>query len=332
MVPSSTPSSPSLGQTGHLPWAHPFYIVVALILLVLLRNKFQPGLRHIPGPSIAAYTRYWRVYDVWRGHAHLTAIKLHRKYGTVVRTAPNVVQISDASFIPIIYSIKENFTKTAFFPIQSISWGRKPEMNLFSAQDPIFHRSQKRQVGAAFSMPNLLQSEDSVDLCVSLFMDRLQQLTANGTAIDLGAWLQFYAFDVVGQLTFGRSLGFLEQGKDVDGMISAIQGVLKYAAICGQVPEWHRVLLGNPLIAALMPAMETQNQVLVFTLQAINERASIQRDGELIKADTEGRDMMSKWAYVKSGNPDKMSTRDIGESVLACTGLEHSSYALVNTS
>jgi len=94
-------------------------------------------------------------------------------------------------------------------------------------------------------------------------------------------------------------------------MISAIQGVLKYAALCGQVPEWHRMLLGNPLLTALMPAMETQNQVLVFTLQAINERASIKRDGELIKADTEGWDMMSKWAYVKSGNPDKMSTRDI---------------------
>lgn len=60
-----------------------------------------------------------------------------------------------------------------------------------------------------------------------------------------------------------------------------------------------------------MPAMETWNQVLVFTLKAINERASIKRDGELISADSEGRDMLSRWAYVKSSDPDKMSTRDI---------------------
>ena len=61
----------------------------------------------------------------------------------------------------------------------------------------------------------------------------------------------------------------------------------------------------------MMPAMETWNQVLVFTLKAINERASIKRDGELINADTEGRDMLSRWAYVKSSDPLKMSTRDI---------------------
>lgn len=57
--------------------------------------------------------------------------------------------------------------------------------------------------------------------------------------------------------------------------------------------------------------METWNQVLVFTLKAINERASIKRDGELINADSEGRDMLSRWAYVKSSDPLKMSTRDI---------------------
>ena len=60
-----------------------------------------------------------------------------------------------------------------------------------------------------------------------------------------------------------------------------------------------------------MPAMETWNQVLVFTLKAINGRASIKRDGELIDADSGGRDMLSRWAYVKSSDPLKMNTRDI---------------------
>lgn len=94
-------------------------------------------------------------------------------------------------------------------------------------------------------------------------------------------------------------------------MMKAIEGMLAYASLCGQVPELHHFLLGNPLFTALMPAMETWNQVLVFTLKAINGRASIKRDGELINADREGRDMLSRWAYVKSSDPDKMSTRDI---------------------
>lgn len=94
-------------------------------------------------------------------------------------------------------------------------------------------------------------------------------------------------------------------------MMKAIEGMLTYASLCGQVPEIHSLLLGNPLFTKIMPAMETWNQVLVFTLKAINSRASIKRDGELINADTEGRDMLSRWAYVKSSDPNKMSTRDI---------------------
>lgn len=61
-----------------------------------------------------------------------------------------------------------------------------------------------------------------------------------------------------------------------------------------------------------MPAMETWNQVVVFTLKAINERTRLNRDGELeTEEGRAGDDMLSRWAAVKTSDPDKMSTRDI---------------------
>ena len=94
-------STPSFyGDTKDFIFSHIFSIVAVLIVANLLWNKFQPGLASIPGPPIAAFTKYWRLYDVWKGHAHWTAIKLHDKYGPVVRIAPNVVQISDPEMIP----------------------------------------------------------------------------------------------------------------------------------------------------------------------------------------------------------------------------------------
>jgi len=207
--------------------------------------------------------------------------------------------------------IKADLVQTAFYPIQSISWKKNPEMNLFSTRDPEYHRIEKRKVGHAYSLPSLLQSEAAIDSCTSLFMQRLDEFASKTQPVDLGTWLQYYAFDVVGEVTFASKLGFLEQGSDVDGMMKAIEGMLTYASLCGQVPEMHYFLLGNPLLTKLMPAMETWNQTLVFTLKAINGRASIERDGELISADSEGRDQLSRWAYVKSSSPDKMSTRDI---------------------
>lgn len=300
-----------LQQVQHLVKQYPVQIVVVLVVTNLLWNKFQPGLVSIPGPTAAAYTKLWRVYSVWRGSAHLDAVNLHKKHGNLVRIAPNHVSVADRKWIPIFYSTKEDYTKTGFYPIQSISWKKNPEMNLFSTRDPEYHRIEKRKVGNAYALPRLLESEEAIDSCINLFMSRLDEFASQSKAVDLGAWLQYFAFDVVGEFTFASKLGFLEQGQDVDGMMKAIEGMLSYASLCGQVPELHPLLLGNPLFAKLMPAMETWNQVLVFTLKAINNRASIKRDGVLINADSEGRDMLSRWAYVKSSNPDKMSTRDI---------------------
>ncbi|KIX03195.1 uncharacterized protein Z518_06747 [Rhinocladiella mackenziei CBS 650.93] len=300
-----------LSRIPNVIFSYPLQLIAGFILLRLLWNKFQRHLYSIPGPRAAGYTKFWRLYDVWKGKAHLTAIELHKKYGPLVRIAPNHVSVSDPSYIPVFYNIKENYTKTGFYPIQCISWKKRPEMNLFSTRDPAYHRIEKRKVGAAYSLPNLLESEQAIDSCITLFMDRLDEFAAKRQPVDLGAWLQYFAFDVIGELTFASKLGFLEQGKDVDGMMKAIEGMLTYAALCGQVPEYHKFLLGNPLFSLLMPAMETWNQVLVFTLKAINSQASIKRDGELINADSEGRDMLSRWAYVKSSDPDKMNTRDI---------------------
>ena len=37
------------------------------------------------------------------------------------------------------------------------------------------------------------------------------------------------AFDVIGELTFSKPLGFLEQGRDIDGIIKALAKMLDYA-------------------------------------------------------------------------------------------------------
>ena len=185
-------------------------------------------------------------------------------------------------------------------------------MNLFSTRDEQYHRDQKKLVASAYSMSSLLELEPAVDSCSVLFMSQLDKFASSSGAVDLGAWLQYYAFDVVGEFSFAKKLGFLERGGDVDGMMEAIEGMLVYASQCGQVPEMHPLLLGNPLFPILIPSMETWNQVLNFTLKAINSRSSIKRDGELEAEKGEvGKDMLSRWGAVKQSDPFKMGTRDV---------------------
>lgn len=41
------------------------------------------------------------------------------------------------------------------------------------------------------------------------------------------------AFDVIGELTFSKPLGFLEKGNDIDGIIVALEHMLDYAGKVG---------------------------------------------------------------------------------------------------
>ena len=75
-------------------------------------------------------------------------------------------------------------------------------------------------------MTSLLAKGDAVGSCSTLFMGKLAKLAAEKTPVDLGAWLQYYAFDVVGEFVFAKKLRFLESGTDVDGMMEAIGGML----------------------------------------------------------------------------------------------------------
>lgn len=74
-------------------------------------------------------------------------------------------------------------------------------MNLFSTRDPEEHRIDKRKVGNAYALPRLLESETAIDSCIELFMSRLTEFASKGQSVDLGTWLQYFAFDVVGVRT-----------------------------------------------------------------------------------------------------------------------------------
>jgi hypothetical protein len=64
----------------------------------------------------------------------------------------------------------------------------------------------------------LLSSEQAVDSCTKLLVSQLTRFADGKTLVDFGEWIQFYTFDTVGELTFGKKLGFLDAGSDVDGL------------------------------------------------------------------------------------------------------------------
>jgi len=117
----------------------------ALLLLAvgatLLNNKFHKGLNKYPGHWLAGYTNWWRFSDVMGRKPEWTHIKLHRKYGDVVRLGPNVLSFADPKALKSIYGLNKGMTKVW------IGQDRRPgkDSRLTDLPSPTSIQSSKRQ-------------------------------------------------------------------------------------------------------------------------------------------------------------------------------------------
>lgn len=90
-------------------------VALAFLLLSLVAkvavNKYGGGLGHIPGPWLASCSNWWRLFLTWGRRPERTHIKLHEKYGQLVRLGPRNVIVSDPEAVKIIYGLKTGFIK-----------------------------------------------------------------------------------------------------------------------------------------------------------------------------------------------------------------------------
>jgi len=104
---------------------------------------------------------------------------------------------------------------------------------LFNTQDDNLHRAMKKPIAAMYSMSSMVEFEPYIDTTIEFFLKRLEEVQKKDSrnSCDLGAWLQWYAFDVMGEVTFSKRLGFLDEAKDVDGIIAIIWKHFQFCSV-----------------------------------------------------------------------------------------------------
>lgn len=115
--------------------------------------------------------------------------------------------------------------------------------------------------------------------------------------------MQYYAFDVIGEITIGRSFGLIEAGNDKDGLLEAIDtSIIKYGAKVGLMPELHAWYLRF----AKTLALNDYNQVI----QRVIEREIGARMGSEKLPGRE--DFLAKCiALLQGGKIDKMDMNNV---------------------
>ncbi|KAI0816187.1 cytochrome P450 [Xylaria sp. FL0064] len=306
--------------------------VVLVTVAWLIRNRVHNGLNKYPGPFIASLTDLWRLYEVWGRQFEVTNRKLHDQYGDVVRLGPNTLSFADPKALKTIYGLNKGFIKSDFYIVQQgVSKGRGLA-TLFSTTDNNFHAQLRRCVNSAFSMSALVQYEPFVNNTMKLFFEQTERLYVNNPeGCDFVRWLQFYAFDVIGEVTYSKRHGFLERNEDVDGIVSYLGNLFLYVAPIGQIPWLDRLFLKNPIYLKLSEwgIVDATNPIVLFARARMAERlgmAGIGNDNSSSKpllpiTDTEklqngaigngpvSPDLLSKFLAARDSRPEFMNDK-----------------------
>ncbi|KAI0529885.1 cytochrome P450 [Xylaria digitata] len=177
-------------------------------------NRFFHPLSKYPGPFSHHISYLPRAYASIRGKLGFHVASLHKQYGPAVRITPNELAFSSPQAWRDIYGHKKTgepeFPKSelfyrvfTFLPLAIINADRDE------------HALLRRQLSHGFSDRSMKEQEPIIGSYVNLLVRRIRENLdkAPNAPLNMVQWLNWTAFDIIGDLGFGAAGGFgcLEQ-------------------------------------------------------------------------------------------------------------------------
>ncbi|WPH01320.1 putative cytochrome P450 [Acrodontium crateriforme] len=239
------------------------------VIVTIARYLSHPLLR-VPGPWLARFTRLWELIQIRQDHFEEVSIALHEKYGPVVRLAPNRYSISTPDAVQQIYGHSGTvFKKDRWY--RPFGHPDDDQADIFSVINEQRHAANRRKVSSLYSLTSLMGYEENIDDCIQRLVGKLEKFAVDGDIINLPSWLQYFAFDVIGEITVGKSFGMTETGGDVGGILHVIHKSLTYSSRMALFNELHAWLAW---FGHLMGAKNDFEQVNSYVLQQLSKHRS----------------------------------------------------------
>ncbi|KAJ5199751.1 Cytochrome P450 [Penicillium cf. griseofulvum] len=200
-----------------LPVAAAWFAVFLVFQVILIERR----LAAIPGPFIAKFTDYWKVYHLLKGDYGETLYWWHQRYGPMIRTGPRHISVGDPNEVPRVYQIKPLLHKGNMYK-GIIGWLKgKNVAGLESMMDEVEHANVKRVIAPAFSWRSVLNYESHIDHSAG----ELVQTLENREVVDMNEWLSYWAIDSMNNIAFSTDLGFMKHATDIGGTLKTVRAV-----------------------------------------------------------------------------------------------------------
>lgn len=290
--------------------------MVYLFGLAIYNRYFHP-LKDIPGPFWASISPLWLYRAISLARWEEYQLPIHKRYGSMVRLAPNHVQFSDPEAVDTIYGTKHNMAKSDFYaPFDSkIS----PTPDTFCSLDNATHDRRRRAVAPLYTQGAVLSYEPCVDRCIDLFQQRMEEIVDSKETSDMAMWFRRYTFDVIGEIFYGQKggFGFLRDQVDYNDWGTLLEVLNRPITATSYAPYGFKNI--SLLVHMLFP--ESRAGVLGYFKVIRQSRDALKRRLDDIAAYRQERhdDILSKLINVaqKNGEKYKFSLLDVTTEIYA---------------
>lgn len=156
-------------------------VSILLLALQLVYRSFLHPLRSVPGPWICGWTSLWLHYHAWAGTQCSAIQALHKRYGPVVRIAPNDVDIADGGALWRIYMDQGGFKKSTYYNTFDIDG----HATIFTTLALEQRAARLKAIQPIFSGAAIAGARDIIVACAGQMVARMMDEKKKGTAVDI---------------------------------------------------------------------------------------------------------------------------------------------------
>ncbi|KAF9638734.1 putative cytochrome p450 protein [Lasiodiplodia theobromae] len=253
------------------------------VLYQIVYYRFLHPLAKFPGNFWGSVTRLWITYHNVKEDECQTFRELHKEHGPVIRITPTMLLVSDATKLPEIYH--RNANKSQHYITGSFG---KTE-SLFNMQDHKQHSYFRKIAASPYSFSNIKKMEPLIDARMKEWVKKIDHSFARtGGKFDFAPWAVYMAYDIISEVGFGAPFGFIEQGKDVEGLIQGFHdGLVPFGimARCYPFTNWVKSTWFGDKYLVARPEQDSG----IGTLMRFRDKLIAQRFKDIEAGNTSGR-------------------------------------------
>ncbi|TGO50025.1 hypothetical protein BOTNAR_0408g00010 [Botryotinia narcissicola] len=269
-------TEPNLSSTLLLTFAA---ISLYPAVTVIYNLCFHP-LRKFPGPILWRSSRLPYIISLVRGNLVLDQMKIHEKYGDVVRLAPNEISFTKEEAWNDIYVHRPGHADPTKYPV----WYKAPDempQNIVTSLDMEGHARFRKALSTSFTETSLRNQSPLIESFADLLINRLNDLVLrtisqeNSTSVDIFKWVSWFTVDVVGELAFGESFGCLANS-ELHPWANTLNNFLK-GMVYAAATRWYPLI--ERMVFRLLPKsmMDMQRKHSEFANDRINKRLKLEK-------------------------------------------------------